>query len=306
MTEFSRSLRHHHRPGSPRAAPDREQDVLRVQHEVRRAAQHADLPGVHRHARHAAGDEPQGLRAGAEDGPGPELQDPPVHQVGPEELLLSRPAQGLPDQPVRPAAEPRRLPGDQRSQEPGCHNPAPQGRDRAEEGAHHPRPPGGRRRQEHARRAGRQGRQPHRPEPRRHAAVGDRQPARPPLARRGQGLSDRAEAAVELPGRLRLQHAGREPAGGRQHQPPRPHARGQGGHADRGSQEHEQLPGRGAGDGLRGRAAVRGVARDRTSGSATSPRRPAAGTMPPRPPGGNAPRRNRATTATSPIRTSCP
>ena len=43
---------------------DREQDVLRVQHEVRRAAEYADLPGVHRHAGRAAGDEPQGVRAG--------------------------------------------------------------------------------------------------------------------------------------------------------------------------------------------------------------------------------------------------
>ena len=90
---------------------------------------------------------------------------------------------------------------------------------------HHPRPSGRRRRQEHARRSGRQGRQPHRPEPGRHAAAGDRQPARPPLARRGQGVSDRAEAAAELPGRLRLQHAGRQPAGRRQHQPAHRHAR---------------------------------------------------------------------------------
>ena len=46
-----------------------------MQHEVRRAAEHADLPGVHRHARHAAGDEPQGVRAVAEDGRGAELRD---------------------------------------------------------------------------------------------------------------------------------------------------------------------------------------------------------------------------------------
>ncbi len=35
-----------------------------------------------------------------------------VHQVGPQELLLSRPAQELPDQPVRPSLQPRRLAGD--------------------------------------------------------------------------------------------------------------------------------------------------------------------------------------------------
>ena len=48
-----------------------EQDVLRVQHEVRRGAEHADLPGLHRHARLAAGDEPQGVRAGAARRPWP-------------------------------------------------------------------------------------------------------------------------------------------------------------------------------------------------------------------------------------------
>ena len=39
------------------------------------------------------------------NGRGAELRDRPVHQVGPQELLLSRSAQGLPDQPIRSAAE---------------------------------------------------------------------------------------------------------------------------------------------------------------------------------------------------------
>ena len=85
----------------------------------------------------------RGVRAGAEDRRGAELPDRPVHQVGPQELLLSRPAQGLSDQPVRSAVQPRRLAGDQRSQ--GTH--------RAQEDRHHPRPSGRRRRQEHARRS---------------------------------------------------------------------------------------------------------------------------------------------------------
>ena len=63
----------------------------------------------------------------------------------------------------------------------------------------------------------------------------------------GEGVSRRAEAAADLPRRLRLQHAGRQPAGRCQHQPARRHARGQGRHADRRSQEHEQLPRRRAG-----------------------------------------------------------
>ena len=33
----------------------------------------------------------------------------PLHQVGPQELLLSRPPQELPDQPVRPPVQHRRL-----------------------------------------------------------------------------------------------------------------------------------------------------------------------------------------------------
>ncbi len=39
-----------------------------------------------------------GLAVGADD--------PRGHPLGPQELLLPRPAQGLPDQPVRPAAAP--------------------------------------------------------------------------------------------------------------------------------------------------------------------------------------------------------
>ncbi len=37
---------------------DADQDVLRVQHAVRRAAEHADVPGLPRPAGRAAGDEP--------------------------------------------------------------------------------------------------------------------------------------------------------------------------------------------------------------------------------------------------------
>ena len=153
--------------------------------------------------------------------------------------------------------------------------------------------------------AGRPGRQPHRPEPHRHAAVGDRQRSPTCVRRRGQGVSDRAEAAADLPGRLRLQHAGRKPAGRRQRQPAPRHARGQGRHADRRSQEHEQLPRGRAGDGVRSRAAVRGLAGDRPASWATCPSRPAAGTTRPTSPAASGTRKSRATTATSPIPTWC-
>ena len=56
------------------------------------------------------------------------------------------------------------------------------------------------------------------------------------------------------------------------------HARGQSRHADRRNQEHEQLPRRRAGTGLRGRAAVRGVAGRPSSKLATCPSKLAAGT----------------------------
>ncbi len=71
-----------------------------------------------------------------------------------------------------------------------------------------------------------------------------------PLPCRGQGFSYRAEAATELPGGFRLQHAGGQPPGGREHQPPCGHARGPGPHAHRGGEEHVEFSGCGAGPGL--------------------------------------------------------
>ena len=52
------------------------------------------LPGT------LAGHEQQGVRAGTQDGRRAACRDRPVHQVGPQELLLPRPAQELSDQPV--------------------------------------------------------------------------------------------------------------------------------------------------------------------------------------------------------------
>ena len=50
-----------------------------------------------------------GRRVHRHDRPGPELHDPGVHQVRPQELPLPRPDEGLPDLPVRHAHRPRRL-----------------------------------------------------------------------------------------------------------------------------------------------------------------------------------------------------
>src|SRR5271157_1041767 len=93
-------VRHHHRPRDSRSAPDREQDVLVVRYRVRAAAEYPDGSGVAGPARYAAGHEPQGVRAGAQDGRRAACRDCPVHQVGPQELLLPRFAQELSDQPV--------------------------------------------------------------------------------------------------------------------------------------------------------------------------------------------------------------
>ena len=71
-------------------------------------AEHARLPGLPRHARHAAGHQPPRRRAGDAHRAGARL--PRRDRCGPlraQELLLPRPAEGLPDQPVRAAADER-------------------------------------------------------------------------------------------------------------------------------------------------------------------------------------------------------
>ena len=102
-------------------------------------------------------------------------------RLRPQELLLSRPAEGLPDQPVR--GSPLR-----------CRQIRPaDGRRRARD-RHRPRAPRGGRREDGARR--RRDRplcrcrlQPRRLQPRWYAAARDRQRARPALCGRGDGVS---------------------------------------------------------------------------------------------------------------------
>ncbi len=111
-----------------------------------------------------------------------------------QELLLSRPAQGLPDQPVRdPGGAGRRG--------------VVLSRRREEDRAPGARPPGGRRGQVAARGFHRP--VGHRPEPCRHAAAGDRDRARHPQQRGGRGLCPRAAQDRDLDRHLRRQHAGR-------------------------------------------------------------------------------------------------
>ena len=134
----------------------------------------AGRPGA---ARHAAGDEQGRGRARHQARPGARLAHRAAQRVRAQELLLSRPAQGLPDQPVRDPGGAGRL---------GELLP----RRREEDRAPGARPPRGRRRQVAARGL----RRPvgHRPEPRRHAAAGDRDRARHALHRRGRGLCARS------------------------------------------------------------------------------------------------------------------
>ena len=158
---------------------------------VRRPAQHAHLPGVPGPAGRAAGDQRarRGLRAADRAGAG--LRAGAALDLPPQELLLSRPAQGLPDLPVRRAPVPRRAAGRR---------------------AHPPRPPGGGRGQAGARRRQRAHRrlraQRGRLQPRRHPAGGDRHRARPALPRAGARVADPA-AHHHAPARgQRREHGG--------------------------------------------------------------------------------------------------
>ena len=111
--------------------------------------------------------------------------------VSPQELLLSRLAEGLPDLPVRRAAVPRR-PGRRR--------------------AHPPRAPRGGRRQAqpHRRERPHPRRRPQlgRLQPLRDAAGGDRDRTRHPLVRAGARVADAAALDAEGARRVRRQHGG--------------------------------------------------------------------------------------------------
>ncbi len=109
------------RPRGPLRAEDGHQAVLRLPQRVRGRAQHQRVPGLPGPARLAAGPQPAGGGAGHGHRHRPPLRDPAV-DLPPEELLLPRPGQGLPDQPVRradqrgrPPRPARRVPGGDRA-----------------------------------------------------------------------------------------------------------------------------------------------------------------------------------------------
>ena len=100
-----RALRGGHRDRGPLPAEDGLEDVLRLLERLRRrAAEHPRLPGLPRPAGDAADDQPPGRRARPGDRRRDRRRDAAGDPLGPQELLLPGPAEGLPDQPVRPAA----------------------------------------------------------------------------------------------------------------------------------------------------------------------------------------------------------
>ena len=159
------------------------QAVLRVQHEVRRAAEHADLPGLHRHARHAAGDEPpRPFELALQTAVALNCQIAPFTKWDRKQYYY-------PDLPKGYQISQYDLPF---SHDGYLEISDPKGRFETKQigiiRAHLEEDAG---KSMHDEVAG-AGRQPHRPEPRRHAAVGNRQPARHAFAARGQGLSCRS------------------------------------------------------------------------------------------------------------------
>ncbi len=110
-------VRDDHRDRGARPAPHRVEDVLRLPHGPRATgregrAEHAHLPGLHGLPRHAPGDQPQGRGAHHADRHRARLRDQDRSRpLRAQELLLPRPAEGLPDQPVLAAAQRQRPPG---------------------------------------------------------------------------------------------------------------------------------------------------------------------------------------------------
>ena len=206
--------------------------------------------------------------------------------LGPQELLLSGPAQGLPDQPVRPAARIARA-AHVRHLGGSVH------------GRHHPGAPRGGHREAGPRDRCRwpQG-QPGRFQPVGRAAHGDRHRAGHPDRRTGAPLCRGTAAAAPFDRRIRRRHGARPDAGRGQRLAAAARDRAVR-DPDRG-QEHELVPGRRAGHHLRDRA-TGGQPRRRRDRSS---RRRAAGRTTVARPTGCGSRRPPTTTATSPSPTS--
>ena len=167
-----------------RPSGDRDQDVLRLQGDLRRSPEHPHLPRVPRASGGFARHQREGRRAGGYGRARAQLRRGRQRYLRQEELLLPRPSQGVPDLPVRRAdlhRRPHRRPHPRR-QDPGRHHSAPPGGGRGEE-----RP------RRHLGPHARLRRLPHRLQPRRHAPDGDRHRTRHPIARSSPRYGQPAE-----------------------------------------------------------------------------------------------------------------
>ena len=165
----ARAVRPGVRARGARRAEHRDQDVLRLPDGVRRRAEHPDLPDLPGPAGLDAGGQREGDRVRDPDRPGAELRDRRVVPVRPEELLLPRHAEELPDLAVRRADRLRGIPGRRGA--------GGRGRARDVSGGHRAGSHGGGHRQVAARR------RQHRPHPRRRLLPGRLQPRRHPTDR---------------------------------------------------------------------------------------------------------------------------
>src|SRR2546423_3670200 len=96
------------RPRDPRPPEGGDEDVLPLRARLRRAGDRGDVPGLPRAPGLASGAERARRRGDDQARPRARLRDRAARALPPQELLLPRPAEGLPDLAVRRAALPRR------------------------------------------------------------------------------------------------------------------------------------------------------------------------------------------------------
>ncbi len=193
-------LRTGHRPGGPRPALHADQGLLRLQHPVRRAAQHPGVPGVPRLARRAPGPQRPCRRARRPHRARPVLRAPRRSRFARKNYFYPDLPKGYQisqfDEAVQRQGAPRHR--DARRWRTAPSHPAPH--------RHHPRPHGGGRRQEHPR--PRRGLH-RRSQSLRHPAGRDRRRAGSAQRRRGGRVPAHLARDPRLPRRQR-----REPRGG--------------------------------------------------------------------------------------------